>query len=356
MSLAVPASYSEYYYTSQNDNLICDGGIMPLRNGASNSTSYKYCLRAEDLMFLNEANNIRGRCCKYSFGVPTPTKTIESNKLNNIRNNIGALWNYGSPTAPTLQAHNFGNDNSGIDQYIQNSFGSKTRYSGSDTYTALRSDQIMNLFKDIKQLNYFYTVGGNRSSAVPYQYQRGCETETTYSDGSSPSHNTYSGYVWYDSIDERYYEGALDYSDVTTTISNYATFNVYSSGDMIPKTLVDLAIWGEFLLHNYAGKMNEYSEWGDSTDVYTYVLVPIKSAYTDMTNVTVPTITSNELNAAINLAFSTANLQKSSSNIPCTAPSGQYSSIYHTATSYAELERIYYFTHVRYCNLENVNV
>ena len=74
MSLAIPASYNEYYYTSQNDGLICDGGIMPLRNGTADSTWYRNCLRAEDLMFLNEANNIRGRCCRRSNGVPTPTK------------------------------------------------------------------------------------------------------------------------------------------------------------------------------------------------------------------------------------------------------------------------------------------
>lgn len=75
MSLAIPASYNEYYYTTQNDGLICDGGIMPLRNsGDPTSTWYRNCLRAEDIMFLNEANNIRGRCCRRSNGVPTPTK------------------------------------------------------------------------------------------------------------------------------------------------------------------------------------------------------------------------------------------------------------------------------------------
>ena len=115
MSLAVPASYDEYYYTTQHDNLICDGGIMPLRNSADpTSTWYKYCLRAEDLMFLNEALNIKGKCCRMNTGVPIPTKFIDSGKLTNIRDNIGYIWNFGSPTMPSLQPHDFGNDAEGL--------------------------------------------------------------------------------------------------------------------------------------------------------------------------------------------------------------------------------------------------
>lgn len=355
MSLAVPSSYSEYYYTSQNDNLICNGGIMPLRNGPSNSISYKNCLRAEDLMFLNEANNIRGRCCKYSFGVPTPTKTIEANKLINIRGNIGALWDYGSPTAPNLQAHDFGNDTSGVDQYIQSSFGNKHRYSGYDSYTELRSDQIMNFFKDIKQLNYFYAHGGTRGSAVPYQYQRGCEVEVTET-GRQPYTTTYTTTVWYDYMYYQYYNNVLDHQLDNATTSNYLTFSLYSSGDMIPKTLVELSIWGGFWIRNYAEKMNEYSEIGDRTDVSKYILVPIKSAYTNMANVTVPQVSTLELNTAIDLAYTTGSLQKNARDIYCTAPSGTYDRIYHQANSECQLWDIYFLTHVKYCNLENVAV
>lgn len=159
MSLAVPASYDEYYYTSQNDGLICDGGIMPLRNSADpTSTWYKNCLRAEDLMFLNEAVSIKGKCARANTGVPTPTKFIDSGKLANIRDNIGSMWDSGSPTMPNLQPHDFEDDSTGLRQYIQDSFGSKTRYSANDSYyhNPLRADQMMNLFKDVKQLNYFY--------------------------------------------------------------------------------------------------------------------------------------------------------------------------------------------------------
>lgn len=285
MSLAVPASYDEYYYTSQNDGLICDGGIMPLRNSADpTSTWYKNCLRAEDLMFLNEALNIKGKCCRRNNGVPTPTKFIDSSKLTNIRDNIGYMWDDGSPTMPNLQPHDFGDDSTGLRQYILDSFGSKTRYSENDSYyhNPLRADQIMNLFKDVKQLNYFYRQGGGRGSAVPYNSSRECVTERTYSDGHSPDTFTYSGYVWYDSIYYKSYDSTVEYHWDEHPTSKSLTFSLYSSGDMIPKTLVELAIWGGFYVTNYAGKMNEYSEYGDVTNKTTYVFVPIKSAYTNM--------------------------------------------------------------------------
>lgn len=217
MSLAIPASYNEYFYTSQNDNLICDGGIMPLRNGAADSTWYRNCLRAEDLMFLNEANNIRGRCCSYSLSPPTPTKYIQASKLNNIRNNIGYLWNWGGPSGPDLQPHVFNADTKlddngrTVGEYIQSCFASKTRYSGNDTYTTLRADQIMNLFKDVKQLNYFYKQGGSRGGVVPYTMQRGCTSQRTYSDGSVPYDFDYSYHICYNSIYYRYYESQLEY-------------------------------------------------------------------------------------------------------------------------------------------------
>ena len=206
MSLAIPASYNEYYYTTPNPELICDGGIMPLRNGTADSTWYRNCLRGEDLIFLNEANNIKGKCCRRSNGVPVPSKNLDSWRLNNIRDNIGYLWSSGGPSAPSLQARVFDAntllDINGktIDEYIQSCFSSKIRYSGSDTYyhNPLRADQIMNLFKDIKQLNYFYSHGGTSGSAVPYTQHRGCETERTYTPSQDPTTFTYDGYVWYD--------------------------------------------------------------------------------------------------------------------------------------------------------------
>ena len=125
---------------------------------------------------------------------------------------------------------------------------------------------------------------------------------------------------------------------------------------MIPKTLVDVLIWIGCYVYNYAGKMNEYSEFGDETNVTKYVLVPLKSSYQRYSGNSVPTVSSSELNAAVDLAYSTAGLQKNPLNIPCSEPYGTNRSIHYDATSYCELWDIYYFSHVRYCTLENVSV
>ena len=92
------------------------------------------------------------------------------------------------------------------------------------------------------------------------------------------------------------------------------------------------------------------------TNKITYVFVPIKSAYTNMANVSVPTVSNTELDAAINLAYSTAGLKKNALEIPCGLPSGSYHTLHHDAYSQCQLWDIIYFTHPFYCTLENVPV
>lgn len=109
MSRAIPSSFNEYLLTTTNpDNLVIDGGIMPLRN-SSDSTSlwYKYCLRGEDPIFLNEAMNIRGISSSGGSSINlTPTKYIQSGKMSSIKYVIGSAWRSGcwSSTAPQVQA------------------------------------------------------------------------------------------------------------------------------------------------------------------------------------------------------------------------------------------------------------
>ena len=58
MSRAIPANFNEYLLdqTTRNTGIICDGGIMPMRNNPDPwSTWRKECLRGEDIMFLKEA-------------------------------------------------------------------------------------------------------------------------------------------------------------------------------------------------------------------------------------------------------------------------------------------------------------
>ena len=275
------------------------------------------------------------------------------------------MWNNGGPSAPSIQAHVFDSttllDSNGktIDEYIQSCFASKTRYSANDSYyhNPLRADQIMNFFKDIKQLNYFYVQGATRGSAFPYNNSKGCQTERTYHDGSTPSTFNYSDIVWHDQIYYRYYNGSTEYHWDEHTTSNFLTFTLYSSGDMKPKTLIDLSIWGGFYVNNYAAKHNSYSEYGDITDVTKYVLAPIKPSYQNMMNVSVPTVSSNELSTAINLVYSTAGLEKNAIDIPCgEPPPTTYSTVYHDAYTSCQLWDFYFFSHVNYCTLENVSV
>lgn len=53
----------------------------------------------------------------------------------------------------------------------------------------------------------------------------------------------------------------------------------------------------------------------DSISEYKYVVVPLKSGYTDMLNETVPSVNSSELNAAIDLAYSTGGLERNAADM-----------------------------------------
>ena len=165
--------------------------------------------------------------------------------------------------------------------------------------------------------------------------------------------------MWYDQIYYEYEEDVLGYHWDEHIISSYLTFSVKSdTTDLIPKTLIDLSIWGGFYVTNYAGKRNIYDEYGSITNEYKYVLAPIKSSYQNMTSVTQPTVSSSELQTAVNLVYSTSGLGKSSIYIPCGDPpdDGVWHKVYHSARSNCQLLDIYYFSHVRYCTLENVSV
>lgn len=61
MSLAIPASYSEYIFDTASRNatppMMCNGEIMPVRNGSGKAA--KKCLRGEDIFFIKEAATLR---------------------------------------------------------------------------------------------------------------------------------------------------------------------------------------------------------------------------------------------------------------------------------------------------------
>lgn len=92
----------------------------------------------------------------------------------------------------------------------------------------------------------------------------------------------------------------------------------------------------------------------DSISEYKYAVVPLKSGYTDMLNVTMPSVNSSELDAAINLAYSTAGLERNAADITLTPGTGDYT--YRNATSTCRIWTLFYLIHFKYCTLEDVNI
>lgn len=84
------------------------------------------------------------------------------------------MWRYEdwSPTAPNIpagvlpEAQSWG-------PYVSQFFTLPAQQSASDAYTVLDSGQIMNLFKDIKNLNYT-VFNGFRGGVCPYRYSQSC--------------------------------------------------------------------------------------------------------------------------------------------------------------------------------------
>jgi len=181
MSRAVPSSMNEYLLTTTNpDNLVVNGGIMPLRNGSPDSIDWKYCLRGEDHIFLGEALNVRG----WGMNRP-PHKQISSTYIWEIQDRMSSMWssNSWSPTRPVIPAGVSGSYSNWWD-YCKNYFSLPSQQSAGETYTVLDAEQIMRLFKDMKQLNYTMDTGG-RGGVVPYGYSQSC-TYTIHEEENRP--------------------------------------------------------------------------------------------------------------------------------------------------------------------------
>lgn len=202
MSRAIPSSFNEYLLTTTNpDNLVIDGGIMPLRN-SSDPTSlwYKYCLRGEDHIFLGEALNVRGG----GYARP-PHKQISSTYIWEIMDTMRSLWNTNSwsATRPVIPAGVITSDSSWWD-YCKQYFYLPPQQSAGETYTVLDAEQIMRLFKDMKQLNYLIDTGG-RGSVAPYSWSQSYtyryheeENRPAYQPPSPDYEQTATSFLWYD--------------------------------------------------------------------------------------------------------------------------------------------------------------
>lgn len=201
MSRAIPSSQSEYLLTTTNpDNLIINGGIMPLRNGSADSIDWKYCLRGEDHIFLGEALNVRG----WGYNRP-PHKQISSTYIWEIMDRMRSMWGSDrwSATRPVVPAGVVAGASDWWD-YCKQYFSLPSQQSAGETYTVLDAEQIMRLFKDMKQLNYTFDTGG-RGSVVPYGYSQSCtytvheeENRPWYQPAPADYDQTTTSYLWYE--------------------------------------------------------------------------------------------------------------------------------------------------------------
>lgn len=364
MSRAIPSSYNEYLYTSPTD-MICNGGIMPLRNGSAGSTDWKYCLRGEDPIFLNEAMHIRGLVNGSGTNI-APDKYIRASKMAAFRDAIAGFWSSGrwSATNPNIPAGVVQNQSS-WDDYIDQYFTLSARQSAGDAYTILDANQVMNLFKDTKQLNYSYATG-SRGSVVPYGDSQSCTYTVHYEENrpayqpADPDHDeTTTSYLWYS--DELYlwrknqgYPGDLEQSRTYTPKSSSVTFTEMTSTPAnVAKTCVAIQPYAEMEVYNFGETGDDYNTT-DLVQTFKYVVVPLKSGFTDMLNATVPTISSSEIDTAVSLAFTTAELAKNSSDIQLIPATGD--STKRHATSTCRITTLFYVVHIMYCNLESVSI
>ena len=365
MSRAVPASYSEYLYTNPT-NLICDGGIMPLRNSSDpTSTWYKNCLRGEDLIFFNEAFNMRAKVGGSSWD-RTPSEQISSSRLAEFRTSAETMINgnmgqslTGIPPAGELQDYY-----SAID-YLRGYLNIPTnQYSSGDTYTVLDSAQIMNLFKDIKQLNYGICQSG---MLCPYRFNYSCDVYV-YDIDNRPGYQPADPYtytdtynIWYESEYYRWYDqggypGNVEVG-ITETCSNIKfSFTMRNYTNNHYNTCVEIIPYAVFSLYNYGrtSYISSDGSGGDYLEKYGYACVPLKSSFTDMLNGGVINVTSTEIENALNTAYSVTNMTKNAAAIPVTPASGHETE--RSANSWAILSYMYYLVHFKYCTLENVTI
>lgn len=103
MSRAIPSSYSEYLFdwTSRDSrpSMICDGGIMPLRNGTG--VNAPECLRGEDIFFLYEAiGAVRYPLLGNSGPVSGIINRVQKYNLTEMQRMCGEMKNYWGTSYP----------------------------------------------------------------------------------------------------------------------------------------------------------------------------------------------------------------------------------------------------------------
>lgn len=380
MSRAIPSNFSEYLldHTSQNTGIVCDGGIMPLRNNPDpTSLWYKNCIRGEDIMFLKEAIASR-RNAASNDGLDDTS--FKSQRLTILQTQIGLIFDAGNWTdidpRSAIGFHSFGESTSNptwqqVEEYVKSCFHQIHQASKYDTYAILDHVPVENLFKDVKSLSYTWLNGNNvyyhydgyrRNVAYTYRYY----SLRNSSSGGSPTivdeirtDNNYCMWQSYhNDVRRTNYPSGLDSLQEYTPNSFAATFTE-DSWDIYRRRhrYLEVEPFGVFSVRN------AYDYYGDSTsdsfEKQHWVLAPFpENVFYD--TLTATTITISDQTAWDNWVttmFNVAGLQKYAADIGTDRPKPgrsdsqlRQNAIIHTAAF------TFFIAHQKYCSLDDVSI
>lgn len=360
MSLAVPASYSEYIFdtgTRQADPaMVCNGGIMPLRTGAVGTIDNVRALRGEDVFFLMEAVYARHAFTDYAQSpnyAGINCEILES-RLESTRDKIVAIKDAWQASAPSVSAHDFGTTRptrADVTTWMLSQIGGigVPAVQGL-TFAGFRRDQMMYFFADVKKLNYSVDVAGRNAIA--------CDTSHTVLVTSAvephwPDEDTYTTTNFSVAVRERYVNGdtTIKWSTEFSQSPLKAEFSVPVADDFA--RVVDVRPFALVRCDNDWSWENTDHGTKDDAEVSHWVLIPADAGYLDITGGGVFLNVANP-RALIDLAFNTAGLQRDCDNIAISPDTrGHWNS---RVQAIAAVEDVFSLIHFKYCNLEGVQL
>ena len=378
MSRAIPSNFNEYLLdqTSRNTGIVCDGGIMPLRNNPDPSSLwYKNCLRGEDVMFLKEATAARRNDA--SNGGLDDT-SFKPSRLQTLQSQIGSLidsglWTDTDPRA-TIGFHDMGAYSpqwSDVETYIKSCLHPITKSSAGDTYTNLDHVPIENLFKDVQKLAYTLLISGmsgysgylqdNSYSYRFYEERRRTSGDPTITDET----RTTDFWIWNDYHREVYrpgYPDGLSRLENQSPISSTTTFTESTSFASYRRfhRYLESVPFGVFEVTNsYLAEWewNSGAEGFDSWETKKYILGPLPvSTFIDTENLT--TITLNDQttwSAWVTSVFNAAGLEKNAANVQGRYEPAERRERHQTASIETPM-LVFWVSHMKYCSLDGIAI
>ena len=363
MSRAIPANFNQYLLdqTSRNTGVVCDGGIMPLRNDQDpTSLWWKNCLRGEDIVFLKEAVAAR-RDDTTNDGLND--LAIRAARLQQLQVRLGQMFSSGiwTDTDPrqAIGIHDFGSTlptTATVVDYIKTKLNPIAQQSSSDTYDIINLLPVQHMFQDVKSLAYVLR------SSVPYAEYQGYNRTTSFSyrdwtrDGQSQKTTTVTtnGWMW-QSMDQETVRPTLDYQRTFTPLQCTTTFTEQSGYRRFNRYVQSIPL-GVFQVEN------EYqANWTGGSDSWlvSKYMLGLFPQVTYIDTLTQTTLTLNNQSIWQQWAaglFSNAGLQAQATNI-----TGQYSPTAATRsrTRSARISGplcVVWISRMMYCSLDGVAV